>query len=212
MHARAGQVDAFRQIMQRCNQRLFRVARAVLNDDAEAEDALQEAWVLGFRHLDQFRGESRLSSWLTRIVLNECYRRLRRRRTTVPVEALEAAQVSAQVIEFPARYGMEDPARGAARAQLRGLLEAAIDELPEDFRVVFIMRAIEQYSTQETAVALDIEPATVKTRLHRARQRLREALDEQVEASLDETYPFLGRRCGRMADAVIQRLGLETGD
>ena len=126
----SGDRSAFREIIQRCNQRLFRVARGVLNDDAEAEDVVQAAYVDAYARLGEFRGESALLTWLTRIVLNEAYGRLRQRRPTAPVEAIEMAQLDGgRVVPFPLRYGNEDPAAGAARAQIRGLIEHAVDAL-----------------------------------------------------------------------------------
>src|SRR5690348_383281 len=136
-YARRGRREAFREIMRRGNQRLFRVARGVLNDDGEAEDAVQEAWTLAFRKLGTFRGEASLLTWMTRIVLNECYGRLRRRKPTVGIEQVEAAQQrgDTRVLMFPARYGSEDPVADASRAQVRALIERAVEALPEPFRV-----------------------------------------------------------------------------
>lgn len=208
--ARAGRHQAFRHIMQRSNQRLFRVARAVLNDDMESEDALQEAYVRAFDRLDSFRGDSKLGTWLTRIVLNECYQRLRKRRPTVAIDKLDYGPDSAQVLNFPGNYGMENPANTAGRSQVRQLIESAIEALPEPFRVVFVMRSVEEYSTQETADMLGIPPDTVKTRLHRARRQLRHALSEKLESSLHEAYPFLGHRCARITESVMQRIGTMT--
>lgn len=207
---RAGHHDAFRHIMERCNQRLFRVARAVLNDDAEAEDALQDAYINAFKRLDSFRGDAKLSTWLTRIVLNECYQRLRKRRTTVPLDNLEFGQDTAQVLNFPGNYGMENPVNAAGRSQIRQLIESAIESLPKPFRVVFVMRSVEEYSTQETADMLGIRAETVKTRLHRARHQLRSALSGKLESSLSEAYPFLGPRCARITESVMQRIGTLT--
>jgi RNA polymerase sigma-70 factor (ECF subfamily) len=204
--AQAGQREAFRHIMQRANQRLFRVARAVLNDDAEAEDALQDAYTQAFLALDGFRGDAEVTTWLTRIVLNECYRRLHKRRPTVNLDQVEAAQGDARVLAFPTRYGMEDPAITVTRSQMRGLIERAVEALPESFRVVFVMRDIEECSVEETATALGIRAETVKTRLHRARRQLRNALHETLSASLDDAFLFLGPRCARMTEAVLQRL------
>src|SRR5690625_4549391 len=145
-----GQREAFRYLIQRCNQQLFRVARAVLNDDAEAEDVLQEAYIRAFTRIGDFRGEASVRTWMTRIVLNEAYGRLRRRRPTVDVSLIEQAQASgARVLPFPSSYGAEDPMRTTTREQLREVAEHAIESLPEPFRVVFIMREIDGYSTQE---------------------------------------------------------------
>jgi len=204
--ARAGDREAFRAIMQRCNQRLFRIARAVVRDDAEAEDVLQEAYTRAFAAIAGFRGEAGVATWLTRIVLNEAHGRLRGRRPTVELDEVETAQASAQVLSFPGRNGAEDPEADAARAQIRRLLEHAVDDLPEPFRLVFILREVEELSVEETAAHLGIRPETVKTRLHRARRRLREALDARLADVMVGAYPFLGARCARITEAVLQRL------
>ena len=205
--AQAGEGDAFRVIMQRGNQRLFRVARGVVRDDGEAEDVLQEAYVRAFAAIGSFRGEAGVMTWLTRIVLNEARGRLRRRRPMVGLERIEAAQMDgAEVIPFPNAFGTASPEADAARAQIRGLIEHAVDDLPEAFRIVFIMRDIEECSIEETAANLDLKPETVKTRLHRARRLLREALDARLASTMVEAFPFLGARCGRITEAVLARL------
>ena len=204
--ARAGDREAFRAIMQRCNQRLFRIARAVVRDDAEAEDVLQEAYTRAFAAIAGFRGEAGIATWLTRIVLNEARGRLRARRPTADLDEVETAQVSARVLPFPGRNGPDDPEADAARAQIRGILETAVDDLPEPFRLVFILREVEELSVEETAAHRAIRPETVKTRLHRARRRLREALDARLADVMVGAYPFLGPRCARITEAVLQRL------
>jgi RNA polymerase sigma-70 factor (ECF subfamily) len=204
--ARAGDREAFRAIMQRCNQRLFRIARAVVRDDAEAEDVLQEAYTRAFAAIAGFRGEAGIATWLTRIVLNEAHGRLRSRRPTADLDEVEPAQASAQVLPFPGRNGAEDPEADTARAQIRRILESAVDDLPEPFRLVFILREVEELSVEETAAHLGIRPETVKTRLHRARRRLREALDAQLADVMVGAYPFLGARCARITEAVLRRL------
>ena len=196
--------------MQRCNQRLFRVARAVLNDDSEAEDALQEAYLNAFRHLDGFRGQAELSTWLTRIVLNECNRRLRSRRPTVALEELPLEGGERNVINFPSRSNADDPVMAAARSQLRGLVEQALGALPEAFRVVFVLREIEECSIEETAAVLGIRAETVKTRLFRARRQLRAALRDHLVDVTGEVFQFLGARCARLADVVMQRLASDV--
>jgi RNA polymerase sigma-70 factor (ECF subfamily) len=204
--ARAGDREAFRAIMQHCNQRLFRNARAVVRDDAEAEDVLQEAYTRAFAAIAGFRGEAGIATWLTRIVLNEAHGRLRARRPTADLDEVEMAQASAQVLPFPGRNGPEDPEADAARAQIRRILESAVDDLPEPFRLVFVLREVEELSVEETAAHLGIRPETVKTRLHRARRRLREALDAQLADVMVGAYPFLGARCERITEAVLRRL------
>ncbi|MCY7354178.1 MAG: RNA polymerase sigma factor [Lysobacter sp.] len=204
---RQGHREAFRHVMQRCNQRLFRVARAVLNDDAEAEDVVQAAYLHAFEKLATFRGEAALLTWMTRIVLNEAYGRLRQRRPTVDLDQIEASQFEdGRVVAFPSKFGNEDPAAAVAREQIRRLIEHAIDDLPEPFRIVFVMREIEECTVEETAFALDIRPETVKTRLHRARRLLRTALHGTLSATLTDAFPFLGPRCDRMTAAVLERL------
>lgn len=203
----AGRREAFLQVIRRCNQRLFRIARGVVHDDAEAEDVVQAAYAKAFEHLDAFRGEAMVSIWLTRIVLNEARGRLRSRRPTVDVAQIETAQGEAgRVLAFPARFGDEDPASAAARREIRLLLERAIDELPEPFRLVFVMREIEECTVEETADCLGLRPETVKTRLHRARLRLRATLEDALAPALGDAFPFLGPRCDRIAAAVIARL------
>ena len=205
-YARAGDRQAFRAIMKRCNQRLFRIARAVVRDEAEAEDVLQEAYTRAFSAIATFRGEAGIATWLTRIVLNEAHGRLRRRKLTVDLDQVEAAQESAQVLNFPGMTKSENPEADAARAQIRRILERAVDALPEPFRLVFILREVEELSVEETADHLNLRVETVKTRLHRARRRLREALDAQLADVMVGAYPFLGTRCERITEAVLRRL------
>lgn len=206
--ARNGDRDAFRAIMQRCNQRLFRIARGVVHDNSEAEDVLQEAYTRAFAAIGRFRGESSLFTWLTQITLNEARSRLRKRRPTVALEALEAAQEQgAQLIMFPKPSHGASPESEAVRAETRRLIEAAVDELPPPFRVVFIMRAVEECSVEETAAQLGLLPETVKTRLFRARKLLRKTLSAKLASSMTEAFPFLGERCQRITEAVLARLG-----
>jgi RNA polymerase sigma-70 factor (ECF subfamily) len=201
----AGDREAFRHLMTRSNQRLFRMARGVLNDDAEAEDAVQAAYVDAYAKLDTFRGESSVLTCITRIVLYDAYGRLRQRHPTVDVKQLEVAQMEpGRILSFPSRN--DEPAASAARDQIRRLLERAIEQLPEPFRLVFVMREIEDCSVEETAMALDLRPETVKTRLHRARRLLRAALHDTLASSLGDAFPFLGARCDRMTMAVMQQL------
>jgi RNA polymerase sigma-70 factor (ECF subfamily) len=202
----AGDGGAFRTLMQRGNQRLFRIARGVVRDDAEAEDVLQESWMRGFAALRGFRGDSGLMTWMTRIVLNEANGRLRRRKSMATLDQDDRSAASATIVRFPTGAAIEDPEAGAARAEIRRLLEHAVDDLPDAFRMVFILRDIEGCSIVETAAALDVKPETVKTRLHRARRILREGLQARIGATLSETFPFLGARCARVTDAVLTRL------
>ncbi|HJS79045.1 MAG TPA: RNA polymerase sigma factor [Vitreimonas sp.] len=205
--AQAGERDAFRVIMQRGNQRLFRIARSVVRDEAEAEDVVQEAYVRAFAAIGGFRGEAGVMTWLTRITLNEARGRLRRRRPMVGLGELEAKEKEgAKVIRFPLSMAADNPEADAARAQIRQLIERAVDELPESFRLVFIMREIEECSVEETAASLELKPETVKTRLHRARRLLRKALEARLATTLTGAFPFLGARCERITTAVLERL------
>jgi RNA polymerase sigma-70 factor, ECF subfamily len=200
---------AFRVIMQRHNRRLYRCARSIVRDDSEAEDIVQEAYVNAFNSLASFRGTSSLATWLTRITLNEALARVRRRRPTVPLAALERPERdNAQIIQFPLMGTNPDPERTAAQREIRRLIERAIDDLPEPFRIVFVMREIEEMSVEEAANFLGLRQATVKTRLYRARRLLRKALNAQLATALADAFPFDGMRCARMSDAVLQRLGL----
>jgi RNA polymerase sigma-70 factor (ECF subfamily) len=208
-----GDEHAFRTIMERYNRRLYRVARSLLQDDSEAEDVVQEAYMRAFAAMTSYRGEASLATWLTRITVNEALGRKRKRRPTVELEAVEIMQEStAQIIHLPTMTS-SDPERSTAQREIRKLLEVSIDKLPEPFRLVFVMRDIEELSIEETAALLGIRPQTVKTRLHRARRMLRESLDQQLVSSLKDTFPFAGVRCTRMTEAVLTRLrsqGCET--
>lgn len=208
-HARAGRREAFAALMQRGNQRLFRIARSVLRDEGEAEDVLQEAYLRAFAAIADFRGEASVFTWLTRIVLNEAHGRLRRRRPMLELEAVEIAQAEpGRLLAFPGAPVSEDPERDAARAEVRRLLERAVDALPEAFRLVFVLREVEGLSVEETGQALGVKPETVKTRLFRARRLLREALDDQLASALTGAFPFLGARCARITQAVLARMAI----
>jgi RNA polymerase sigma-70 factor, ECF subfamily len=200
--ARDGQ--AFRAIMQQNNRLLYRIARSILRNDSEAEDAVQEAYVSAFEHLESYRGESRLSTWLARIVMNEALGRLRARRPTIDIDA---AQSNAEIIPFPAAARSDDPERTMAQREILGFVERATDNLPDAYRIVFVMRVIEGLSVEETAALLGLRPETVKTRLHRARRLVREQLDKQIGPVMLDAFPFAGRRCARTTQAVMLRLG-----
>ena len=206
--ARSGEAAVFRTIMQRHNQRLYRAARGVLGDDADAEDVVQETYVKAFEHLSHFRGESSLATWLTRIAINEALGRRRKRRPTADIRNLDMLdeQGEVRVLIFPGSRAAGNPETDASRSEVRRLLERAVDELPEPFRIVFVMREIEQMSVEETACQLEIIPETVKTRLHRARRLLREALQQKLGSALQDTYAFDGERCERMTQAVLRRM------
>jgi RNA polymerase sigma-70 factor, ECF subfamily len=200
---------AVRTIIQTHNRRLYRLARSIVRDDGEAEDVLQEAYFRAFSALAEFRGESSLATWLTRIVLNEALQRVRRR-TEVPTSQVNPPQKpAAQVIPFPLSGNQPtDPERAMAQRQLCQLLERTIDELPDEFRTVLVARVIEDMSIEETADLLGLRPETVKTRLHRARRLLKAALVDHIDPLFSDVFPFAGKRCESIADAVVKRLGL----
>jgi RNA polymerase sigma-70 factor (ECF subfamily) len=197
---------AIRELIRRNNRRLFRTARAILRNDSEAEDVVQETYVRAFRHLSEFEGRSAFSTWLTRIAMNLSISRMRQRKAVVGLEVLETVTPGAEIIAFPGA-SPESPEAGAARAQTRALLEDVIDALPEMFRVTFVLREIEGLSVEETASQLGIPEGTVKTRVFRARKLLREAVEQRVSAGLADLFPFDGMRCTRLADRVLDRLG-----
>lgn len=205
--ALAHDAGAFRAIMQKHNRRLYRIARGILRNNSDAEDAVQDAYVSAFTHLASYRGESALGTWLSRIVINEALGRLRSKRTTLDFTSLDATRSKAEIIQFPLATASDDPERTMAQRQILALVEHATDNLPAAFRMVFITRVIEGMSLEETSELLDIRPQTVKTRLHRARQLVREQLDKQIGPLQMDAFPFAGRRCERMTEAVMKRLG-----
>ena len=201
---------AMRAIIKQHNRRLFRIARSVLRDNFEAEDAVQETYIKAFAAIGSFREDSSLATWLSRIVLNECLQRLRSQRSR-PRSVVELnAETEAQIIPFPqVPSHLIDPEKNMAQRELLHLVENAVDELPDDFRLVMVARAIEGMTVDETAALLGLRPETVKTRLFRARKILRTALTQHIDPLLNDAFPFLGRRCEKMADSVIERLGIK---
>ncbi len=198
---------AIRDVVRANNRRLFRLARSIVRDDSEAEDVVQETYFRALTRLDEFRGESSLGTWLTRIAINEAYGRLRRRKSQLGWESAEAGSATeAQIIPFPSWSSQADPERTMAQNQIHDILERAIDALPSPFRVVLVARLVEEMSVDETAELLGLRPETVKTRLHRARLLLRDDLERQVGPMLTAVFPFAGSRCERMAEAVVARL------
>ena len=201
---------AIRAIMQQNNRRLFRVARGILRNDAEAEDVVQETYVRAFTHLESFRGESSFSTWLTRIAMNEALGRARRQHPHVELSDLKSGALEAQIIQFPQSSNPSDPEKSMAQREIQNVVERAVDDLPEAFRVVFITRVIEGMSVEETAELLELKAETVKTRLHRARTLLRNNVERQIGPVVMEAFPFAGRRCERLTQAVLQRLGFSA--
>lgn len=197
---------AVRAIMQANNRRLYRLARGILRNEAEAEDVVQDTYVRAFTHLEQFRGESSLSTWLSRIAMNEALGRLRRQKPGVELSELEKSATQAQIIPFPLASS-DDPEKSMAQREIQHVVEHAIDELPEPFRLVFITRVIKGMNVEETAEILGLKPETVKTRLHRARNLLRDNVERKIGPVVMEAFPFAGKRCERLTEAVLRRLG-----
>ena len=206
--ARGRDEAAIRSIMQANNRRLYRLARGILRNDSEAEDVVQETYVRAFTHLENFRGESSLATWLGRIAINEALGRLRRQRVNVEWTSLPPGVLEAQIIQFPHSATSDDPEKSMAQREIQHVVEHAIDELPEAFRIVFITRVIEGMNVEETAEILRLKPETVKTRLHRARTMLRDNVEKKIGPVVMEAFPFAGKRCERLTEAVLKRLGL----
>jgi RNA polymerase sigma factor (sigma-70 family) len=199
---------AFEALMRRHNGRLFRVARAILRDDAEAEDALQEAYLAAYRHMESFHADAQLGTWLTRIVINEALMRLRRhKRERVVIPFGERAGTAGEEPGMDvADTHAEPPPAAALRGEIRRLIESKLDQLPVAFRTVFVMREIEEMTVHETAECLSIPEATVRTRLFRARALLREALARDLDAATAGVFGFAGARCDRIVATVLDRL------
>jgi RNA polymerase sigma-70 factor (ECF subfamily) len=206
--AASGDQAAFVTIMRQHNRALYRAARSITQDDAEAEDAVQETYVRAYQALSGFRADATLRTWLTRIVINQAFERLRKRRREVGTTSadnivdlethLDASHVERSVVDTPERSAM--------RAEMRRLLEAKIDELPAAYRTVFMLRGVEELTVEETAECLGIPSATVRTRFFRARALLRQSLATEVTTAFDEAFAFAGERCDRIVRCVLQRI------
>jgi RNA polymerase sigma-70 factor (ECF subfamily) len=202
---RAGEAPLFEVIMRRYNQRLYRVARAILRDDAEAEDVMQHAYVEGYLHIGQFAGRSAFSTWLTKIAVYEALARVRRRGRESVVDPLpEAGEDPMSTLKSP----RPDPEQQALQGEVRALLEASIDALPVAYRSVFVLREVEGLSTAEAAECLDVSEEVVKTRLHRARAFLREELLARAGVAASTAFSFHLSRCDRVVAAVFERLAV----
>jgi RNA polymerase sigma factor (sigma-70 family) len=202
---------AFEVLMRRYNGKLFRVARAILRDEAEAEDALQDAYFDAYRHIEDFRGHSQVATWLTRIVINHALMRLRRHkrdRVVIPFGPQGPGHRDQPEMDVADRQS-ESPSAATLRGEIRRVLERRIDELPVAFRTVFVMRDVEDMTVQETADCLSIPSATVRTRLFRARALLREALAREIDTATLDVFGFAGARCDRIVAAVLSRVRTE---
>jgi RNA polymerase sigma-70 factor (ECF subfamily) len=199
---RAGETALYEVIMRRYNQRLYRVARAILHNDSEAEDVMQDAYVRAYANLNQFAARAPFSTWLTRIAVNEA---LARRRSRVHHQQVD-------IIEFDGEISMKDtgqssdPEQSASDSQLKGFLEQAVLDLPEHYRTIVMLRDIEELSTSETAQVLDLTEENVKIRLHRGHGMIRNWLFERIGPRAKEAFPFMGVRCDRVVQGVLHRL------
>ena len=210
-HLRAGEQGAFEVLMRRHNQLLYRVARSIVKDDSEAEDVVQESYILAHGNLNQFRGDSSLSTWLTRIVVNEANGRLRKalRRAEIiqlipEADWTESTGENAMIEQ--SKDFFDPPEESAFRAEARRLIEAQIDALPEILRTVFVLRAVQESSVEETAAVLGIQEATVRSRFFRAKGLLREALARDFDHAMGAAFSFDGDRCDRIVKNVLSRL------
>ena len=198
---RAGEPALFELVMRRYNQRLFRVLRALLRDDAEAEDVLQEAYVRAFAHLGQLDQPERLASWLTHIAVHEAKARLRRRGRVVDLNEVTMRALRSDAV---------DPEQEALGKQLQAVLAAAIDELPVGYRTVFVLRELEGLSTGDVAQSLRLSEQAVKMRMHRARAALRKSLYDRIDSAAPPPFSFDGERCDRIVAAVLARVQSAT--
>jgi RNA polymerase sigma-70 factor (ECF subfamily) len=197
---------AVRELIRRMNPRLFRVARGILENDADAEEAVQETYLKAFTRLQDFRGEARFSTWITRIAVNIALMRRRANRPHAEYDTVsETTPASGAILAFPGyRPDTADAALG--RRELREMLERSVAELPPGLRLVFLLHEAEGQSVMAIARDLSLNPITVKTRLFRARRRLRTALEARLKGGFNTVFPFDGARCVNMADRVIDQL------
>lgn len=207
-HARAGSEAAVRELIRRLNPRLFRVARGIAESDAEAEEIVQETYMRAFTHLEGFGGAATFATWATRIAINTALMRQRGRRPQQDYDTVSETDAP-QILAFPG-HRPETPDAALGRTQIRALLEQAVAELPPDLRLPFLLHAVEGLSVLAIARDLSLNPVTVRTRVFRARRRLRAALERRVRGGFEAIFPFDGARCGAMSDRVIaglRRLG-----
>jgi RNA polymerase sigma-70 factor (ECF subfamily) len=200
---KAGETALFEALMRRYNQRLYRVARSILRDDSEAEDVMQQAYVNAYLHLDQFAGRAKFSTWLTRIAVHEALARARRRGRLKGIDSMPDGKEGQPGV---LRDERPDPEEQANTAELRRLLDAAVDGLPELYRSVFVLRDAEGLGTSEAAECLEISEQAVRTRLHRARSLLRQHIHQRTGATSASAFSFHLLRCDRVVIGVFTRL------
>jgi RNA polymerase sigma-70 factor (ECF subfamily) len=197
-----GEKSCFEVLMRRYNRRVYRAARAILRDDSEAEDVVQDGYVRAYQHLDQFEGRASFSTWLTRIVVHEALARIKRRRRMEEIDSMDEARKD----RVDALTSSATPEQAASAAEVHSLLESSIDALPDSYRHVFVLREVEEMDTRETAECLGISEDNVKMRLHRARAQLRREIYARAGATSTSAFQFMGERCNRMVAVVMQRI------
>lgn len=205
----AGEPHLFELLMRRYNPRVYRVTRAILKSEAEAEDAMQDAYVQAFTNLAGFEGRASFATWLTRIAVHAALGRLRRRKNVAVVEDLDEVLIAPEKHPMSSQAMAKSPETEANDRELRAVLEAAIDELPEHYRTVFVLRAVEDLDVAEAAQALDLQEETVRTRFFRARAMLKESLLQRIDGATRDVYDFHLTRCDRVVAAVLARIGVE---
>jgi RNA polymerase sigma-70 factor (ECF subfamily) len=210
--ARQGRADAFSALARRHDRYLYRVARSILRDHQEAEDVVQQTYLNAFTKIVDFRGEANLRTWLTRIALNEALWRKRRQRLHVALGEIDTAQERVRSQIYLSPMTQATPEGEAARSQIRQILESAIDDLPPAFRTVLVMRDVEEATVEETAKTLGIKAETVRTRLHRARNMLRDRLGEQFAAVFKDVFPFERPRCDALVSRLLDKVRLLRAD
>jgi RNA polymerase sigma-70 factor, ECF subfamily len=201
-----GEAAAFELLMRRHNRTLFRTARAILRNDAEAEDALQEAYLQAYRALPEFRAEARFTTWMVRIVANEALMRLRKETRRAQIVPIQSADATPGLEDLTDSQMDKRPEPSAERAEVRRMLETQIDALPDVYRTVFMLRAVEELPVEEIAAVLQIPEATVRTRFFRARSLLREALAQKIDLAYADAFAFAGERCDRIVASVLARI------
>lgn len=202
----AGEPALYELVMRRYNRRLFRIARGILGHDGEAEDAVQETWIQAYSRLPQFRGPGGFPSWLYRIATNQALMRRRRQPAVLATLEVLAQPANQEAAMADPQSPGNDPLAAAHGEQLRRLFEHAVDQLPEVYRVAFVLREVEEMTVAETAALLGIGPETVKTRVHRARRLLQRNLSGELSAALRGAFAFDGERCDRLVARVFERL------
>jgi RNA polymerase sigma-70 factor (ECF subfamily) len=201
----AGETALFEIVMRRYNQRLYRMARAILRDDSEAEDVMQDAYVRAYEHLSQFAGRAQFSTWLTRIAIHEALGRSKKRKRTEQFGTIESSNGNCDTEVNVAATAL-NPEEQTSAAELGKALESAILAIPDQYRLVLMMRDVEQLSTAETAAALELSEENVKVRLHRARGMVRKQLFAQAGAEAPSAFGFMGMRCDRVVARVMERI------